>query len=218
MIIARKKKRNLLETIFLVEIVKGMALTFSRLFAKPVTREYPAFKRRPFLGFRGQQALVRDTTTGRSKCVSCMRCASVCPSQCIHIRFQKDKTSGQRVLDSYELDSFRCIYCGYCEEVCPINAIVLTEVYEYTTYQRQDNYYDEEKLLANWDRFLAESGYSPEEYINPFWQQLGMNRTTLAAARRKQVPDEWTPQGQVVGKFADRSPAGVKPTEGGQHS
>lgn len=216
MIIARKKKRNLLETIFMVEIVKGMALTFSRLFAKPVTREYPTMKRRPFLGFRGQQALVRDTTTGRSKCVSCMRCASVCPSQCIHIHFHKDAQSGQRVLDSYELDSFRCIYCGYCEEVCPVSAIVLTEVYEYTAFQRQDNYYDENKLLDNWDRFLAESGHSAEQYINPFWQQRGMERTSLAAARRKPVPDEWTQQGQVVGKLANRSASSHKNPEGGQ--
>lgn len=215
MIITRKKKRNLLETIFMVEIVKGMALTFSRLFAKPVTREYPAYKRRPFLGFRGQQALVRDTISGKCKCVSCMRCASVCPSQCIHIRFHKEE-SGQRVLDSYELDSFRCIYCGYCEEVCPVNAVVLTEVYEYTAYQRQDNYYNEDALLANWDRFLTESGHSAEEYINPFWQQLGMERTTLAAARRKTVPDEWTPQGQVVGKLASRLSDKLKATRGGQ--
>jgi len=198
MIIQHKPKRSLLETIFLVEILKGMALTLRRLFSPPVTREYPDEKRQPFLGFRGMQALVRDPVTGGSRCVACLRCATVCPSQCIKIVFHEDE-EGRRIVDRYELEAARCIYCGYCEEVCPVNAVVLTEGYEYSAYDRESIFFDKERLLANWDRFIRESGHDPAGYVNPFWRPRGLEEERLPAPRRHRVPLDWTLEGQVVG-------------------
>lgn len=198
MIIQYKKKRNLLETIFLVEIFKGMALTLRHMFSKPITRQYPAEKRQPLLGWRGKQALVRDPETGKSKCVACLRCATVCPSQCIAINFHEDET-GRRVIDRYEIEAFRCIYCGYCEEVCPVNAVVLTESYEYSVYTRKENHFTETDLLNNWDQFITQSKHDPAEYVNPFWRPRGIDPETLAAPKRRPVPIEWTAEGQFVG-------------------
>lgn len=199
MIIQYKKKRNLLETIFLVEIFKGMALTLRQMFSKSITRQYPTEKRQPLLGFRGKQALVRDTDTGESKCVACLRCATACPSQCIAITFHEEEGTGRRLLDRYEIEAFRCIYCGYCEEVCPVNAVVLTESYEYATYTRQENYFTKEDLLHNWDRFITESKHDPADYVNPFWHPRGTDPEMLAGPRRRPVPVEWTTEGQIVG-------------------
>jgi len=198
MIIQYKKKRNLLETIFLVEIFKGMALTLRHMFSKPITRQYPTEKRQPLLGWRGKQALVRDPETGKSKCVACLRCATVCPSQCIAINFHEEEND-RRVIDRYEIEAFRCIYCGYCEEVCPVNAVVLTESYEYATYTRQENYFTENDLLDNWDQFITQSKHDPAKYVNPFWHPRGIDPETLAAPRRRPVPVEWTAEGQFVG-------------------
>lgn len=206
MLVTERKKRSLLATVFLVEILKGMALTLRRLFSKPVTRQYPTEKRQPFLGFRGQHALARDPESGACRCVACMRCAAVCPSQCITIRFRQEEEGGPRIVERYEIEAFRCIYCGYCEEVCPVNAIVLTEVYEYSAYDRRANFFDQERLLANWDRFLAESGHDPAQYVNPFWQQRGVEERMLAAGRRKPVPADWRPAGQVVGMARRNKP------------
>lgn len=199
MIIQYKKKRNLLETIFLVEIFKGLALTLRQMFSKSITRQYPTEKRQPLLGFRGKQALVRDPDSGESKCVACLRCATVCPSQCIAIRFHEEEGTGRRLLDRYEIEALRCIYCGYCEEVCPVNAVVLTESYEYSAYTREKNYFTREDLLENWDRFLAESKHDPADYVNPFWRPRGTDPETLAGPRRRPVPAEWTAEGQIVG-------------------
>lgn len=196
-------KKSWLESVFLLEIVRGMALTWSRLFAKPITRQYPTEKRQPFLGFRGQNALARDEETGESRCVACMRCSTACPSRCIRVSFHEaEDGSGRRVVDSFTLDATRCIFCGYCAEVCPVNAIVLTEVYEYTVYDRRENFFNRERLLDNWDRFITESGQKPGEYRNPFWQALGLDRKLLPRGRRKTVPAAWTPKGQIVGKGA----------------
>ncbi len=200
MIVKYKPQRNLLETILHVEILKGMALTLKRMFSKPITRQYPTEKQEPFLGFRGMHALTRDPETGESKCVACMRCVTVCPSRCIKLKFHTDEQSGARVLDTYDIEALRCIYCGYCEEVCPVGAVVLTELYEYCSYDRKSVYFTKEILLDNWDTFIAEKQYDAATYVNPFWRPRGMPESMLPEANRRQVPDEWTIAGQPVGR------------------
>jgi NADH-quinone oxidoreductase subunit I len=197
-----KPKRNLLETILHTEIMQGMALTLKRLFSKPITRQYPLEKPDIQLGFRGQHALVRDPQTGGSKCIACMRCVTVCPSRCIHIRYHKDEEKNCRVVESYDIEALRCVYCGFCEEVCPVNALVLTEVFEYAAYDRESIFFDQEKLLKNWDDFAAEKGSAINNYVNPFWRPRGLPEKHLAAAKRVSVPEEWTVEGQVVGHLA----------------
>jgi len=197
-----KPKRNLLETILHTEIMQGMALTLKRLFSKPITRQYPQEKPPIQLGFRGQHALVRDPETGGSKCIACMRCVTVCPSRCIHIRYQVDEEKNCRVVESYDIEALRCVYCGFCEEVCPVNALVLTEVFEYAAYDRESIFFDQEKLLKNWDDFAEMKGSAINNYVNPFWRPRGLPEKYLAAAKRVNVPEEWTVEGQVVGHLA----------------
>ncbi len=195
-----KPKRNLLQTILHVEIMQGMALTLRKLFSKPITRQYPKEMPDVQLGFRGQHALVRDEDTGQSKCVACMRCVTVCPSRCIKITYHDDEETGARVVDTYDIEALRCVYCGFCEEVCPVNAVTLTEVFEYSAYAREEIFFNQETLLANWDRFAKDKGSDMSTYVNPFWRPRGMNADKLTAAKRVEVPDEWTIKGQVVGK------------------
>jgi len=176
-------------------------LTLKKLFSKPITRQYPDEKPQIQVGFRGQHALVPDPETGRSKCIGCMRCAMACPSRCIRIRSHKDKEPGsRRVIDCYRIESLRCVYCGYCEEVCPVNAIVLTEVYEYGSYDRPSLYFTMEQLLANWDRFAAQLDRPVEEYVNPFWRPRGLSERNLPAPKRLPVSPEWSGEQQVVGR------------------
>ncbi|ADW18014.1 NADH-quinone oxidoreductase, chain I [Desulfobulbus propionicus DSM 2032] len=196
-----KPRRGLLATIFQAEILQGMTLTLKRLFSKPITRQYPEEKPRIRPGFRGQHALVRDPETKDCKCIGCMRCAMVCPSRCIRIRSHKDKEPGsRRIIDCYRIESLRCVYCGYCEEVCPVNAIVLTEVFEYGSYERPSLYFTREQLLANWDRFVAEKGAEMETYVNPFWRPRGLPEEGLPAPKRLPVSPEWSGEQQVVGR------------------
>ncbi|RUM38842.1 MAG: NADH-quinone oxidoreductase subunit NuoI [Desulfobulbus sp.] len=199
-----KPKRNLLQTILHSEIMQGMAFTLRQLFAKPITRQYPQEKPDIKLGFRGQHALVRDKETGQSKCVACMRCVTVCPSRCIHIRFHEDEDNGSRVVDSYDIEALRCVYCGFCEEVCPVNAVVLTEIFEYAAYDRESIFFDQERLLANWDAFAELKGAAIDNYVNPFWRPRGIPESLLPAAKRLDVPEEWTIEGQVVGNLVKR--------------
>jgi len=198
MIVKYKPKRNLLQTIFLVELMQGMALTLRKLFSPPITRQYPDEKPPMYLGFRGQHALVRDPATGGSKCIGCMRCVTVCPSRCISIRSQK-QDNGSQLLESYSIEALRCVFCGYCVEVCPVGAITMTEVFEYSSYERESIMFDQEALLENWDRFINESGHDPKTYVNPFWRPRGLPEEAIPAPQRRDVPDDWIIAGQFVG-------------------
>ena len=170
---------------FLVDILKGMALTLRMMFTRPVTRQYPEEKRDPFPGSRGRHAFVRDTETGREKCVACLKCANVCPSRCIKIEY-KELEDGSRILEKYEIEAARCVYCGYCAEVCPVCALVLTEFYEYAAYSRDSLYFDRERLLKNWDEFV--SGQKTDNYFNKFWRLPGVDIRKMPVGKRLQCP------------------------------
>ncbi|MBI5188001.1 MAG: NADH-quinone oxidoreductase subunit NuoI [Nitrospirae bacterium] len=164
-----KTAKEFLKTIFFIEILRGLALTLSRLFTHAVTRRYPKVKRPAQPGFRGLHALVRDRDTGKEKCVGCCLCAAYCPSQCIYIYTSEDEDH-KKIVDRYEIEVLRCIFCGFCVEACPFGAISLTEHYEYSDYSRDAFYMTKERLLSNWDKYMA--GQKGEGYFRKFWRPM----------------------------------------------
>lgn len=169
--------RGILKQITFIEILKGMALTFSRMVSKSVTIQYPKQRRNIAPGFRGQHALSKGPT-GKAKCVGCGLCAAICPSHCIKVTREKGMVTG------YEIEVLRCIYCGFCVEACPYGAISLTENYEYSDYTREALLMTKEKLLNNWDKYMP--GNKGVEYYKRFWRPMS--------------EDFETPPGQAKGR------------------
>ncbi len=157
--------KGFIQKVLFIEILKGMALTLSRLFTRPVTRQYPEEKRPAQPGFRGLHALARRPD-GTARCVGCGLCAAICPSECIHV-YTTEGPDHQKIVEGYEIEVLRCVYCGLCVEACPFQAVVLTEHYEYANYSRSDFYMTMDRLLENWDKYMGpEKG---EEYFKRFW-------------------------------------------------
>lgn len=158
--------KEIIKKILFIEIIKGLALTLRHFFSPAVTRQYPEERREPFAGSRALHALVRDEKTGDARCVGCGLCAAMCPSKCIHI-YTSEGEDHRKVVDRYEIEVLRCVFCGLCVEACPFGAIVLTDHFEYSGYSREEFYYTKDRLLSNWDKYMA--GPKGKEYLERFW-------------------------------------------------
>ena len=143
---------NFWEKLYLPAILRGMAITFSHIFKKNPTVNYPE-KQRPFSPvFRGLQVLNRDAS-GRENCTACGLCALACPAEAITME-AAERQEGEEHLyreekyaAKYEINMLRCIFCGLCEEACPKDAIYLSETFAPADYQRQQFIYNKSDLL-----------------------------------------------------------------------
>ena len=142
--------RNYIKSLFLLELLRGMALTGKYFFRKKVTVQYPEEKTPMSPRFRGQHAQ-RRYANGEERCIACKLCEAVCPALAISIDLE-EREDGTRRTTRYDIDLTKCIFCGYCEESCPVDAIVETRNFEYIGENRGDLYMTKEKLLAVGDR------------------------------------------------------------------
>ncbi|HOV85986.1 MAG TPA: NADH-quinone oxidoreductase subunit NuoI [Syntrophobacteraceae bacterium] len=128
-------------------LASGFAETFVHLFRKPITEEYPDYKRPLFARTRARIVLTRDPD-GRERCVACYLCSAVCPVSCISME-SAEKPDGRRYAPWFRINFARCIYCGLCEEACPTSAIQLTPDFEFCKTEVLDFVYEKEDLLVN---------------------------------------------------------------------
>ncbi|MBD5778985.1 NADH-quinone oxidoreductase subunit I [Pelagicoccus sp. NFK12] len=150
-IVVKRKPLTFLEKLYIPEIVRGLTVTFRRMFfGETVTLEYP--EQRPPIpaGYRGVPTLVRDPE-GREKCVSCQLCEFVCPPKAIRITpgeipADSDYAHVEKAPKEFDIDMLRCIYCGMCQEVCPEEAIWLQNQYSMSGYTRGEMVNNKAKL------------------------------------------------------------------------
>ncbi len=142
--------KELLSSLMLLELLKGMALTGRYFFAHKITVQYPD-ERTPMSGrFRGLHAL-RRYPNGEERCIACKLCEAVCPAMAITIESEQ-REDGTRRTTQYDIDLTKCIFCGFCEESCPVDSIVETRVFDYHGEKRGDLIYTKPMLLAIGDK------------------------------------------------------------------
>lgn len=172
----RREEMNFLERIYVVEVVKGLGVTFGRLLRNftlhvlhlfgigkgvlaSVSIQYPN-ERRPYPArFRGRHRLTLKEN-GDVKCTACFLCATACPARCIHIKAaEHEDPSVEKFPDRYEIDTLLCIYCGYCVEACPVDAIRMDTGIHPEVYPPDPRLFieDKETLMAR-SRVLEDFG------------------------------------------------------------
>ena len=145
------KSKQVVNSLFLKELRKGLGVTGWYFFQPKITVQYPEEKTPQSRRFRGLHAL-RRYPNGEERCIACKLCEAICPAMAITIESDQ-RDDGSRRTTRYDIDLTKCIFCGFCEEACPVDAIVETRVFEYHGEARGDLYYTKQMLLANGDRY-----------------------------------------------------------------
>jgi NADH-quinone oxidoreductase subunit I len=143
---------KLLKSIFFIEILQGLGVTFKHMFVKSVTVQYPHEK--PVLppSFRGMLCLLRYED-GTDKCVGCALCEAACPSHTILVvGSEEERHPLKRYAKEFYIDITRCVFCGFCVEACPVDALGMTQEYEFSTANKRDLVLDKPTLLAIGDK------------------------------------------------------------------
>jgi len=127
----RRDQPNLLKVVArgLAGLLGGLVMVLRHLGRRPVTEEYPEYKRLLPERTRGRIILTRDPD-GEERCVACFLCAAACPVSCISMAGE-ERVDGRRWARWFRINFARCIYCGLCEEACPTLAIQLTPHFEF---------------------------------------------------------------------------------------
>ncbi len=125
----------------------GFATTFRHLFRKPITEEYPEYKRPLPERSRAIIVLTCDPD-GNERCVACYLCSAACPVSCISMQ-SAERPDGRRYAAWFRINFARCIYCGLCEEACPTSAIQLTPDFENCQRDILEFVYEKEDLLVD---------------------------------------------------------------------
>ncbi len=146
----------LLRKVFLVDLVKGLSVTFKYQAPNEViTEQYPLERPEIAERYRGQPRMNVDPDTGETLCIACELCALACPEKLIKITSERNPVTKKKELRTFVYDTSRCMFCGLCEEACPSDSLELSQDYEAALYSREGFILDRERL---------EKGPSPTVY------------------------------------------------------
>jgi NADH-quinone oxidoreductase subunit I len=164
----------------LSSIAIGMRITILHLFVRNVTTQYPDVKLK--LPERARNRLYVNI----DDCIGCDQCSMACPVNCIIIETIKSTpdqdlgttSTGQKKrlhVPVFDIDIAKCCYCGLCVPPCPTDCIVMTDVYEFSEFDRQN-------LIYNFSVMTPQEIEQAREKLKKAEEEAAAKKAAAAAA------------------------------------
>ena len=158
----------------------GMRITMKHLFVRNVTVQYPTVKMK--IPERARNRLY----VNMDDCIGCDQCAMACPVDCITIETIKSTpdqdlgttSTGQKKklhVPVFDIDIAKCCYCGLCVPPCPTDCIVMTDVYEFSEFDRHN-------LIYNFSTMTPQDISVAREKLKKSEEEAAAKKAAAAAA------------------------------------
>ena len=163
----------------LYTVVVGMKITIKHLFTRSATVQYPTVKMK--IPERARNRLFVNI----DDCIGCDQCSMACPVDCITIDTTKStpdvdlgltskNTKKRLYVTRFDIDIAKCCYCGLCVWPCPTECIVMTDVYEFSEYDRKN-------LIYSFANMTAEEITAAKERLMKYDKEQAANKAASAA-------------------------------------
>ncbi|HTP81185.1 MAG TPA: NADH-quinone oxidoreductase subunit I [Bacteroidota bacterium] len=170
----------------LYTVVVGLRTTYRHLFSPAVTIQYPDVRLK--LPERARNRLYVNI----DDCIGCDQCSMACPVDCITIDTIKStpdvdlgttSTGNKKRLyvPTFDIDIAKCCYCGLCVYPCPTECIVMTDVYEFAEFDRQNLIYNYSSMTSGDTAIAREKARKADE-------EAAAKKAAAAAAKPPAAP------------------------------
>lgn len=164
----------------IITVLIGMKVTWAHLFTRSVTIQYPDVKVK--LPERARNRLY----VNMDDCIGCDQCAMACPVNCITIETVKSTpdvdlgltsvgTKKRLYVSRFDIDIAKCCYCGLCVYPCPTECITMTDVYEFSEFER-------ERLLYTFAVMTPSEIDGAKARLNAYDKEQAAKKAAAAAA------------------------------------
>jgi len=175
----------------LYTFVVGMNITIRHIFTRSATVQYPTVKMK--IPERARNRLYVNI----DDCIGCDQCSMACPVDCITIDTIKStpdvdlgltskNTKKRLYIPRFDIDIAKCCYCGLCVWPCPTECIVMTDVYEFSEYDRKN-------LIYSFNNMTAEEITGAKERLKKYDDEQAAKKAAIAVAAAAKAAAPMTP-------------------------